>query len=119
MSIAKLISVRRWHPRKLLLRTMSLLHQSSIASRDSVVIGQHILYACGMSARLRRTGSLTSRGASSIVEEWRREDTESDEKSPQDAGSARGKSAAKKNVSASCGKHPGGAHSTFARHEAR
>ena len=49
---------------------MPSFHQSSAACRDSLVICLHTLYACGMSAAIRRERVLTSEIETTHAEDW-------------------------------------------------
>ena len=98
---------------------MPLLHQSNSASRDSMVIGQHILYACGMSQVVRRETPLQSRGASGIVEKWKTADREESARARRRTIRAGRRVAVTESVSAFRGKAGGCHRSTAARHEER
>ncbi len=71
MSIASLDFVPLLLPESDFPPPMRLLHQSPLANRDSIVIGQHIFFACGMSRTVRRTGALRSEHDSRREENWK------------------------------------------------
>ena len=96
---------------------MSLLHQSPAACRDSLVIFQHIFYACGMSGVIRREGLLISQFGSVDFSLHANDDDEAvATETPHDGLPVRGKSAPTESVSACRGWRSACHRSTSERH---
>lgn len=98
---------------------MSPFLQSSAACRDSLVIGQHTLYACGMSAAIRRERVVASDVETSRAEDWQMDAGIRSAKAARKSGRRSARSMPTENVSRYVALRTACRSSHTARHEER